>query len=63
MSSVGSVSQWLRGIKEGDEAHLGKLWQRYWPKLVSLARTKLRDTPSRIADQEDVAQEAFPPAR
>ena len=56
MSSVGSVSQWLRGIRVGDELQLGKLWQRYWPKLVSLAHSKMRDTPSRVADQEDVAQ-------
>ena len=59
MSTGGSVSHWLRGLRAGDEAELDKLWQRYWPRLVSLAQVKLKGGPSRIADKEDVAQEAF----
>src|SRR4029077_6763039 len=36
-----------------------KLWERYFRRLVGLARKKLRDAPRRAADEEDVALSAF----
>ena len=54
-----SVSQWIDGLKAGDEAAAAKLWQRYFRRLVGLARKKLGDSPRRVADEEDVAISAF----
>ena len=59
MSSTGSVSHWLELLKSGDQAAAQPLWERYFQRLVSLARTKLRDAPGRMADEEDVALSAF----
>src|SRR5438105_10851216 len=59
MPSEGSVSRWLTGVQEGDSAAVQKLWGRYFPRLVSLARLKIRGSPRRAADEEDVALSAF----
>jgi DNA-directed RNA polymerase specialized sigma24 family protein len=59
MSSEGSVSRWIDQLKAGDQAAAGKLWEGYFQKLVALARKRLKDTPRRAADEEDIALSAF----
>jgi DNA-directed RNA polymerase specialized sigma24 family protein len=49
----------LDGLKAGEDAAARSLWGRYCDRLVRLARRKLRDTPRRAADEEDVALSAF----
>src|SRR5262249_27986059 len=59
MSSEGSVSRWLVGLKAGDPDAAQRLWERYFRRLVGLARLKLHDAPRRVANEEDVALSAF----
>jgi len=59
MSAEGSVSNWIGRLKEGDHAAIQQLWERYFQRLVGLARAKLRGAPRRAADEEDVALSAF----
>lgn len=59
MTDESSVSQWIDQVKAGEEAAAGKLWERYFHRLVGLARLKLGDLPRRAADEEDVALSAF----
>jgi DNA-directed RNA polymerase specialized sigma24 family protein len=54
-----SVTQWISALKQGDEAGAQGLWEAYYRRLVGLAYGRLRDTPRRIADEEDVALSAF----
>jgi DNA-directed RNA polymerase specialized sigma24 family protein len=54
-----SVSQWLGQLQAGDPAAAQKLWERYFHRLVGLARRKLRGRRRRAADEEDVALSAF----
>jgi len=54
-----SVSQWIDGLKAGDEVAATRLWKRYYGRLLALARKKLGDSPRRIADEEDVVLSAF----
>jgi DNA-directed RNA polymerase specialized sigma24 family protein len=54
-----SVSQWLEDFKQGDEA-AAKLWDRYFQRLVGLARKKLRQRyPRGVEDGGDVALSAY----
>src|SRR3954451_23866563 len=59
MASDGSVSRLIDGLAVGDEAAVQQLWDRYFHRLVGLARKRLRDAPRRTADEEDVALSAF----
>src|SRR5262245_62670507 len=59
MASEGSVSGWLGLLRAGDEAAAQQLWERYFQRLVGLARKKLQSLPRRAADEEDVALSAF----
>jgi len=55
----GSVSALLERLKDGDHEAVRLLWQRYYPRLVALARKKLQSTSRRVADEEDAALSAF----
>jgi len=57
--STPSISQWIAGVRRGDDRAAEALWQRYFTRLVLLARRRLGDTPRRAADEEDVALSAF----
>lgn len=59
MGSDGSVSRLIEGLVVGDEAAVQQLWERYFRRLVGLARKKLAAAPRRAADEEDVALSAF----
>jgi DNA-directed RNA polymerase specialized sigma24 family protein len=59
MISDGSVPRWLGQLRAGDPAAAQQLWERYFRRLVGLARKRLRGAPRRVADEEDVALSAF----
>jgi DNA-directed RNA polymerase specialized sigma24 family protein len=55
----GSISFCLAMLKKGDQAAAQQLWARYFHRLVSLARSRLRAVPRGGGDEEDVALSAF----
>ena len=59
MDAQGSVSRWLDPLRAGDSAAVQHLWERYFHRLVGLARARLQGFPRRAADEEDVALSAF----
>jgi RNA polymerase sigma factor (sigma-70 family) len=59
MSSAGSISHWIRELKDGDHQAARRLWENYYQRLVRLAYARLKDLPRRAADEEDVALSAF----
>jgi DNA-directed RNA polymerase specialized sigma24 family protein len=59
MSSTGSVTHWIEGLKGGDAEAAQKLWERYSERLARLALRKLRAARRRVEDEEDAALSAF----
>jgi len=61
MSLEGSVTQWIGGLKAGDEQAAQRVWESYFDRLVRLARDRLRAARRTGADQdeEDVALSAL----
>jgi DNA-directed RNA polymerase specialized sigma24 family protein len=59
MPNRDSVSQWLDGLRAGDDADIRRLWDRYFQRLVQLAGAKLPGHARRMVDEEDVALSAF----
>jgi DNA-directed RNA polymerase specialized sigma24 family protein len=59
MCAPGSVTNWLVRLKEGDPDAAQPLWERYFHRMVALARQRLRGARRREADEEDVALSAF----
>jgi RNA polymerase sigma factor (sigma-70 family) len=57
--SAGSVTRWVTALKGGDATAAQPIWERYYRRLVALARQKLRSSSRRGADEEDVVQSAF----
>jgi DNA-directed RNA polymerase specialized sigma24 family protein len=59
MADPGSVTHWLAQLPGGDPAAAQQLWERYFERLVGLARKRLQGANIRYADEEDVALSAF----
>jgi DNA-directed RNA polymerase specialized sigma24 family protein len=59
MASQGSVTQWISDLKAGRTGAAEQLWERYFHRLVQLARTRLQNLRRGAADEEDVALNAF----
>lgn len=59
MPDDGSVSHWINALNGGDDVAVQQLWQRYFHRLVALARAKLQGVQRRAEDEEDVALSAF----
>src|SRR5262245_58283243 len=55
----GSVTHWINLLVAGQSAAAQPLWERYFQRLVGLARARLQGAPRRAADEEDVALSAF----
>jgi DNA-directed RNA polymerase specialized sigma24 family protein len=59
MCAERSITLCLRRLQAGDRAALQPLWERYFRRLVGLARRRLHGAPRQAADEEDIALSAF----
>ena len=54
-----SVSQFIDGLKQGDELAAQKIWERFYQRLLVHADRKLKSSPRKAMNEEDVVQRAF----
>jgi len=59
MNADTEITQWFQGLKAGEAEAVQQIWDRYYARLVGLARNRLRNTNRRVADEEDIATSAF----
>jgi RNA polymerase sigma factor (sigma-70 family) len=62
MPSSGSVTTWIGQLRSGNRDAAQRLWDRYFPRLVGLARKRLRNlgvSRRAVDDEDDVALSAF----
>jgi DNA-directed RNA polymerase specialized sigma24 family protein len=59
MPEGGSISRCIAELKRGNHKAAQELWARYFRRLTSLARSRLRASDRRVTDEEDVALSAF----
>jgi DNA-directed RNA polymerase specialized sigma24 family protein len=60
MATANSVTRWIDQLKQGDREAVSQLWERYFTRLVRLARRWSPCPPTTgAASAEDVALEAF----
>ena len=59
MPQDASITRLIANLKAGDQRAAQELWESYYQRLASFARVKLGDMPRRVADEDDVAVDAF----
>jgi len=56
VEDTGSVSNWLKELKTGDQNAVEAIWNRYYQRVVEFAIRKMKINPDRAIDGEDIAQ-------
>ena len=54
-----TVSDWIDGLRSGDQRSAEELWQRYFQRLVHFAEGRMPRALRKVYDGEDVALSAF----
>ena len=55
----GSITNWLLQLRSGNRDAAQPIWEKYFCRLVRLARVHLNGSPRQVADEEDVVICAF----
>lgn len=59
MTDAGSITYWVQQLQVGQSAAATELWERYYDRLIGLARQKLRTTSKRVTDEDDLVIDVF----
>lgn len=54
-----SVTTWIGQLRAGHHSAAQQLWERYFDRLVELARRRLHGVSRRASDEDDIALSAF----
>lgn len=59
MADENSVTFWIQAVRAGDSTAAQELWNRYFDKLMRLARARMNHLPKATYDEEDAAISTF----
>jgi hypothetical protein len=54
-----SVTSWIHAVRVGDEDSARQLWNRYFDRLMAIARSRMSTLPRATYDEEDAAISTF----
>ncbi len=54
-----SIAVWIDRLRQNDPQAARVLWDRFYPRMVAVARRRLGSRPRRVSDEEDAAAGAF----
>ena len=54
-----SISLWISALRSGDESAAAALWDRYFQRLMHVARGRMKGMPRSSYDEEDAAISTF----
>jgi DNA-directed RNA polymerase specialized sigma24 family protein len=54
-----SITRWIDGLRNGDDAAVSKIWEAFFQRLTNIARQRLRAANRSISDEEDIVLSAF----
>lgn len=49
------ISGWIRRLRDGDEDAAAQIWNKYFDRILEIAKRSLKHSPARVTDEEDVA--------
>lgn len=59
MSDKNPITEWIDGLRAGEEIAAGKIWNHFGSQLREAARKRIAPDTRRVYDEEDAAQSAF----
>ncbi len=54
-----SITRWIDGLKNGDDAAVSKIWEAFFQRLTKIARQRLQAANRSVSDEEDIVLSAF----
>lgn len=59
MQNENSITKYFSALKRGESEAAQRIWEKFFKRLIELARKKLKSSPKRWSDEDDIVQQAF----
>lgn len=59
MSNDNSITGWLKSLENNGDEAAQEIWNKFHKRLVAVAMRRMRGAPGRLADGDDVVNDAF----